>query len=59
MDKLYHFQIQKGRVGHLKQVIQAEQKLQFYSEEEYDSSQDNTPSALTKNNNKSPQNGGI
>lgn len=39
MDQVYHFQTQKGRVGNLKTVISADQKLQqFYSEEEYDSS---------------------
>lgn len=47
MDKVFHFQTQKGRAGHLKQVISSEQKLQFYSEEEFDSAND-TPQG--KNN---------
>lgn len=40
MDKVFHFQTQKGKAGHLQQVISSEQKLQFYSEEEFDSAND-------------------
>ncbi|CAD8118016.1 unnamed protein product [Paramecium sonneborni] len=49
MDKLISFKA-KSHVGHLKQVITQEQKLQFYSEEEGESSnsQDNTPTPDNK-----------
>lgn len=36
MDKLYSFKA-KSQVGHIKSVINQEQKLQFYSEEEGES----------------------
>ncbi|CAK91803.1 unnamed protein product (macronuclear) [Paramecium tetraurelia] len=53
MDKLISFKA-KSHVGHLKQVITQEQKLQFYSEEEGESSnsQDNTPTPDNKGINK-------
>ncbi|CAK85344.1 unnamed protein product (macronuclear) [Paramecium tetraurelia] len=60
MDKLYSFKA-KSQVGHIKQVINQEQKLQFYSEEEGETtnSQDNTPKTNVKTKVKSPtqQNG--
>ncbi|CAD8137321.1 unnamed protein product [Paramecium octaurelia] len=59
MDKVYSFKA-KGQVGHIKQVINQEQKLQFYSEEEGDSttSKDNTPKTNLKPKAKPPiQNG--
>ncbi|CAD8059513.1 unnamed protein product [Paramecium sonneborni] len=59
MDKVYSFKA-KNQVGHIKQVINQEQKLQFYSEEEGETtkSKDNTPKTNIKPKAKAPiQNG--